>query len=213
MTKNIFLVILTALLILATIRTCNLQRELDSVEEETQFLKDHPSNSTQPSVNFSSSIELPKSKPFEVTPSKFTYPKLLLLGNWSPDSVLNAHESPSTQDSVAGISLNQNRLTLTFSNPLHGLHQAEFHIKPNDYEYVWVDGKLSAKRLPLLKRWEFHPYSALTFRPIHNLWDLEAGISFKTKSLNYNLGINGFYYPKFQKNPGIDAVIRITYTF
>lgn len=213
--KNLALLILVLLLTGMTIRTCRLQKsnkllheELNTTSESLTFLENHPVTKTDTVFRDVGEIKNPEGFKDEVKPSKVIHPKAE-----SPDSVSGSALKPSLRDSVSGISLNKNTFTLTFTNPSLGIHQSEFKIKPTEYQYTWVDGKLTAKRLSAWKRLEVKPYTSLSYRPFNNLWDLEAGISFKTKSLNYNLGINGFYYPQWQSKPGIDAQIRITYNF
>lgn len=214
--KNLALLILVLLLTGMTIRTCRLQKsnktlqkELDLSSESLTFLENHPVILTDTVYREVGNIKNPEGFRDEVKPSRVIHPK----NTESPDSVSGSSFKPSPRDSVSGISLNNNTFTLTFSNPSLGNHQSEFKIKPNEYQYTWVDGKLTAKRLSSWKRLEVKPYTSFSYRPFNNLWDLEAGISFKTKSLNYNLGVSGFYYPQWQSKPGIDAQIRITYNF
>lgn len=193
-----------------------LEHDLELTTSQLQFLKDHPTRTTDTVYLEPTQIQPPISLPHEVQPSKLILP----VTNSNPsgispelDSLASITSTSSRKDSITGINLNQGKFTLTFNNPLSGNHKAEYNILPSEYQYTWVDGKLTAKRLSTRKRLEIKPYTSLSYRPIHGLWDLEAGIAFKTKSFNYNLGLNGFYYPRWQKHPGLDAQIRITYNF
>lgn len=210
-TKNTLLVIAGILLALLTIKTCKLENELQTSNGQLQTLIDHPVTKTD-TVWETKIIQSPKELPNEVKPAKVTLPKeSQSLGGYNPGQTGMPAISP--RDSLIGIDLNKNKFILTFNNPNLGNHTSQFNIKPNEYQYIWVNGKLTAKRLPIIKRLELKPYTSLSYRPIHNLWDWDLGISFKTKSLNYNLGVNAFYYPKFQKNLGLDVQLRITYNF
>lgn len=218
--KNLTLVVLLLILFGMTIKTCRLQKTNHLLEEEleishsvTAFLKDHPITKTDTVFKEVEEILPPKPLPNLVKPSKVVFPKdeSSTIGNPQSDSVINS--SADLRGLISGINLNKNIFTLTLGNSLSGIHQTEYKIKPNEYQYTWVNGQLTAKKLPLIKRLEIKPYTSLSYRPIHQLWDLEAGISFKTKSLNYNLGLSGFYYPKWQSHPGLDVQIRITYNF
>lgn len=210
-TKNTLLAIAGILLALLTIKTCKLENELQTSNGQLQTLIDHPVTKTD-TVWETKIIQPPKELPNEVKPAKVTLPKeSQSLGGYNPSQTGMPAISP--RDSLIGINLNKNKFILTFNNPDLGNHTSQFNIKPNEYQYIWVNGKLTAKRLPIIKRLELKPYTSLSYRPIHNLWDWDLGISFKTKSLNYNLGVNAFYYPKFQKNPGLDVQLRITYNF
>lgn len=224
--KDITLVALLLITCGLTIKTCNLdnnnrelRKELDSSNSTVAFLQDHPVIKTDTVYKDSSTIHPPRPHPDVVKPSKVTLPtESKSLGELNPDHLASEEAilqdaGTSPRDSLIGFNLNKNLFTLTFQNPTFGYHTAEFKVKPTEYNYIWVDGKLTAKKLPLYKRLEIKPNISLSYRPIHNLWDLDAGLSFKTKSLNYNLGINAFYYPRWQSQPGLDAQIRITYNF
>lgn len=187
-----------------------LEHDLELTTSQLQFLKDHPIRTTDTVYLEPTQIQPPSPLTHEVQPSKLILP---VTNSNPPDPLPSSQSAFSREDSITGINLNQGKFTLTFNNPLSGNHKAEYNILPSEYQYTWVDGKLTAKRLSTRKRLEIKPYTSLSYRPIHGLWDLEAGIAFKTKSLNYNLGLNGFYYPRWQKHPGIDAQIRITYNF
>lgn len=224
--KDIALVALLVITCGLTIRTCNLDKhnrelqiELDSSNSSLAFLQDHPVIRTDTIFKDSASIQLPRPHSNVLKPLKVTHPtesksvKELNPGIQVSEEANTGTAGISLMDSLAGFDLNKNKITLTFSNTDFGYHTAEFNIRPTEYNYIWVDGKLTAKKLPLYKRLNISPNVSLSYRPIHNLWDLDAGISFKTKSLNYNLGINAFYYPRWQSQPGLDAQIRITYNF
>ena len=79
------------------------------------------------------------------------------------------------------------------------------------YQYRYVDGQLSKQKIPFYKR--FSPYVGISYRPFNNLWDLSGGISFKTKSFNYKLGLNLYYYPKFPNKVNLDLELGIIYNF
>lgn len=214
--KNTLLALLILFSLGMTIRTCKLERELKTSEHSLQFLIDHPIVHTDTFYTEAKNINPPKALPNEVIPSRVIHPNETKSLGGRPENTFEQVQDSSrltSRDSLIGIDLNQNLFTFTFQNPTFGYHQSQFNIKPDEYQYVWVDGKLTAKRLSVIKRMEFKPYTSLSYRPIHNLWDWEIGISFKTKSLNYNLGFNAFYYPQWQSKPGMDATIRITYNF
>ena len=221
--KDILLVLLVIVITGVTIKTCKLQNdnrllseELDTSEDQLAFLRDHPFTKTDTLYQDSAKLRKPQPLPSEVKPFRVIHPtesKSLTESSDIRIAEADSFSGISTRDSLIGVDLNKNQFTFTFKNSSLGIHSADFKIKPDEYHYVWVDGKLTAKRLPLVKRIKLAPYTSFSYRPIHNLWDLEVGISFKTKSLNYNLGLSGFYYPRWQSKPGMDATIRITYNF
>ena len=116
-------------------------------------------------------------------------------------------------DSVAAVELNKDRFKFTFQDTLGNLTQLDYEINPNKYRYIWVDGQLTTEKLSWYKKVSFKPYVQTEYRILNNLLDVEAGIKLKTEHLNYSVGINGFYYPKFQKNPGWDVKVGIQYEF
>ena len=44
-----------------------------------------------------------------------------------------------------------------------------------------------------------------------NLGDLGLGIGFKTQKVIYKVGMNGFWYPSFKKDPGLNLEFRLEY--
>lgn len=116
-------------------------------------------------------------------------------------------------DSVAAVELNKGSFKFTFKDSLGRISQLDYQINPDKYRYTWVDGQLTASKLPWHKKVQFKPFIDASYRPINNLADIEAGIRLKTNHLIYSVGINGFYYPKFQKNPGWDVKLNLQYEF
>lgn len=194
------LVVMLFISLVLTIRTCKLQKELDKAVEDKEFLLDHPITETE---TIWREVIKPKQLPNEVKPKTKIY---------SNDNITHSTEMNKDTDSIVGVDLNKSKLTFTFQNQ-DGLHQSIFQIKPNEYHYVWVDGVLTAKRLSVFQRIEFKPYTSLSYRPFHNLLDLDLGISLKHGNVTYSIGGNLFYYPKYKSSPGIDAVVKISYQF
>lgn len=216
--KDILITVLVISLAVMTIKTCKLEKTRETLQDELNlsnnslsFLMDHPVIKTDTVYRDPKTIRPPEPFQDEVKPSKIIQPK------WNPSDTAIVNHNPPPQllltDSIIGFNLNKNRFTLTFQNPFLGNHQSEFNIRPDEYQYTWANGTLTAKKLSVWRRLEVKPFTSLSYRPIHNLWDVEVGLSFKTKSLNYTLGLNGFYYPRWQSSPGLDAQIRITYNF
>lgn len=79
------------------------------------------------------------------------------------------------------------------------------------YQYRYVNGTLSKEKIPFRKR--FSPYIEAKYRPFNNMYDLSGGISFKTKNINYKLGLNMYYYPRISSKVGMDLELSVIYNF
>lgn len=116
------------------------------------------------------------------------------------------------QDSLFQILLEASQLSLSMENTRTGIRTTRrYPINLEEYTYNWYQGKLSSEYIG--KDFKIQPYAYAKYRIFNNLLDLGTGISFKTKKLNYNLGINAFSYPKFNRNIGIDLEVGIKYNF
>ena len=107
--------------------------------------------------------------------------------------------------------LDNNNLKLNLQNTKGEVYSKEFKINLNSYSYNYVNNKLTSKKVPFYKKFDF--FTELTVRPFNNLWDLDLGLEYKTNKFNYTLGLNGFYYPNQKKNLGSDLFLRIRYKF
>ena len=74
-----------------------------------------------------------------------------------------------------------------------------------------MNGTLSKEKIPFRKR--FSPYIGAKYRPFNNMYDLSGGISFKTKNINYKLGLNMYYYPRISSKVGMDLELSVIYNF
>lgn len=79
------------------------------------------------------------------------------------------------------------------------------------YKYNWVNNQLTRKPINFLER--FKPYTYISYRYFHNVMDAGFGLSFKTKTLIYKVGVNTFYYPKYKKDFGLDLEFKLEYNF
>lgn len=117
----------------------------------------------------------------------------------------------SNQDSLFQILLEEYKLQLNLVNPETGTYSSRiFPINLEDYTYNWYQGTLTTEKR---KRLSLKPYAYARYRIFNNLLDLGTGISFKTKNLDYNLGINAFHYPSLKKGIGFDLEVGIKYNF
>lgn len=89
-------------------------------------------------------------------------------------------------------------------------HEDQYILDLSQYNYQYVGNKLTSKKVNRVK---LYPEIGYTYRPLNKLHDIDLSINFKTTRINYKVGLNGFYYPSFQKNPGWDFVLGISYKF
>ena len=87
----------------------------------------------------------------------------------------------------------------------------DFELNLDFYKYNWVNGQLTCKPISFFQR--FKPYAYISYRYFHNVIDGGIGLSFKTKTLIYKVGINTFYYPQYKKDLGLDLELKLEYNF
>lgn len=157
-------------------------------------------------------------KPFEPEPtfSQFVKPKRILVY----DTIINVvHKvkdsisySISSQDSLFQFILEKDKIKLNLFNQTSGIYSSRiFPINLEDYQYNWYQGNLTSEYVG--KKLKIKPYAYAKCRVFHHLMDMGAGISFKTKKFDYNLGINVYHYPSYMKGIGTDLEISIKYNF
>lgn len=87
----------------------------------------------------------------------------------------------------------------------------DFELNLDFYKYNWVNNQLTYKPIPFYQR--IKPYAYISYRYFHNVIDGGIGLSFKTKTLIYKVGINTFYYPQYKKDLGLDLELKLEYNF
>lgn len=92
-----------------------------------------------------------------------------------------------------------------------GSTSKDFELDLDFYNYNWVNNQLTRKPINFLER--FKPYTYISYRYFHNVMDAGFGLSFKTKTLIYKVGVNTFYYPKYKKDLGLDLEFKLEYNF
>lgn len=129
-----------------------------------------------------------------------------------PGTQPTSHMTRSTVDSLIQFILDPKLLKLSYLNKDNqNYFTREYNLDLNDYSYYWTGNTLSKKEIKPIKK--IKSFLSGSIRPINNLWDFNTGLYFETKSLNYKLGFNSFYYPKFQKSLGFDVEFTVTYNF
>lgn len=119
----------------------------------------------------------------------------------------NYPESPK----LLQILSNRDKLSITTFNTDCRTVTEEYQVDYGRYEYNYLEGKLTKKKTSFLKK--FNPVVQYTFRPAHNLHDLDFGLKYNTSKFNYEAGLNFNYYPQFRDNLGLDPYLRISYNF
>lgn len=112
-------------------------------------------------------------------------------------------------DSIIQMLLSKDNMSLSFRSPIGGYLSKEFNLDLDKYQYNWVNGNLTQKKLGFKLKVE--PYAYVKYRYFNRMADAGIGISFKTRNLQYKLGLNGFYYQCLQNKLGTDLEFSITY--
>ena len=199
--KNIVTLILIGFTIYLCFRNYKLSREVDSLELAVNEIPDtvYTEKPFKPEKKYSEKIE-----PGKILVHDNKQPTLF------PDSMLR-QPVISNQDSLVQIVLKKDKLNLSLFNKETNTYSTRlFPIDLNKYSYNWYEGQLTQKRI---KRFSLNPYIYGKYRPFNNLLDMGTGIEFKTNRFNYKLGINAFYYPKFQSGIGTDLEFSVQYRF
>lgn len=210
MKEKIKSLILFALVIVIAGMTICLYKQRQKLKTANELIENYETVSehrTSPPDTVYEVIEKPSKLNTTMIPSTVTLPPS------KKESTRDEVGVPKMTDSVAAVELNKNHFKFTFQDSLGNLSQLDYEIRPDKYQYIWVDGMLTTQKLPWHKRVSLKPFAEASYRPLNNLLDVEAGIKLKTQHINYSVGVNGFYYPKFQKNPGWDVKIGIQYEF
>lgn len=199
--KNIVTLILLGFTIYLCFRNYKLSREVDSLELAVNEIPDtvYTEKPFKPEKKYSEKVE-----PDRILVYDNKQPTL------SPDFMLR-QPLISKQDSLVQLVLKRNKLNLSLLNKESNTYSTRsFQIDLNKYSYNWYEGQLTQKRI---KRFSLNPYIYGKYRPFNNLLDMGTGIEFKTNRFNYKLGINAFYYPKFQSGIGTDLEFSVQYKF
>lgn len=129
-----------------------------------------------------------------------------------PDSaVAGIPVNVSKEDSIVQFTLDKDQLNISlFNKESDSYSTRQFKLDLGGYKYNWYDGQLTQKKV---KRLSLSPYVYGKYRPFNQLFDVGSGLSIKTKSFNYKLGVNAFCYPKFFSGIKADLEFSITYNF
>lgn len=115
-----------------------------------------------------------------------------------------------SNDSVVQFLIDRKNLTLTTYNPTaHKFATDEYKLDLDRFKYNWQPSTgLTRKKNRYLS---VQPYVKTGYQPIHSIFDLGTGISFKTRSLDYNIGISLSRDKRLNPNVSLDVEISIVY--
>lgn len=200
--KNIATLILIGFTIYLCFRNYKLSREVNSLEQAVNEIPDtvYIKKPFKPEKKFSEEKEPDRILIYDKKKSDSL-----------PDDNSIRQNLISKQDSLVQVVLKRNQLNLSLLNKETNTYSTRlFQIDLDKYSYNWYEGQLTQKRV---KRFSLNPYIYGKYRPFNNLLDMGTGIEFKTNRFNYKLGINAFYYPKFQSGIGTDLEFSVQYKF
>lgn len=200
--KNIVTLILIGFTIYLCFRNYKLSREVNSLEQAVNEIPDtvYIKKPFKPEKKFSEEKEPDRILVYDKKKSDSL-----------PDDNPIRQNLISKQDSLVQVVLKRNQLNLSLLNKETNTYSTRlFQIDLDKYSYNWYEGQLTQKRV---KRFSLNPYIYGKYRPFNNLLDMGTGIEFKTNRFNYKLGINAFYYPKFQSGIDTDLEFSVQYKF
>ncbi len=115
-----------------------------------------------------------------------------------------------SNDSVVQFLVNRKNLTITTYNPVANKFSTnEWDLDFDRYKYNWQPstGLTQEKN----RYFSIQPYIQARYQPIHSVMNLGTGISFKTRKLDYNIGINLNHDKRLNKNLYLDLEVSVIY--
>ena len=125
--------------------------------------------------------------------------------NFNPQFLGRYPEAPK----LVQMTTNRGQLELTTLSTRGILQTTSYNFNPELYNYNYYGNALTYKRKPFYQN--LNPTVEFMVRPINNMYDINIGIEYKTRNIQYELGMNGHYYPatKF----GYGPYLKVKYTF
>ena len=113
-------------------------------------------------------------------------------------------------DSLVQILLDEKSLRISFKDDSLGFYfSKDFELDLSSYKYNFVNNSLTTYKKSIFAK--LKPYAYISYRYPQNLGDLGLGIGFKTQKVIYKVGMNGFWYPSFKTDPGLNLEFRLEY--
>lgn len=116
-----------------------------------------------------------------------------------------------TAEKLIQLQLCQENLAMTLLTTSGKVIQKQYSVQPNYRSYNYSDNQLTSKRTKFVNH--FKPFMEVGVRPFQKLLDMNLGLQYDTSKLNYELGINSYYYPELDSNVGVDMFLKLRYKF
>lgn len=213
MLKNYCKYFCVTLLLGSTIYLCFRNFQLHQQVNQLQ-VKQNPSNKSKSDTVFITKPFNPiGAYPITEIPNLVTY--------YLPDSHANsAHSIDQVKgdhllqllkpDSLVQILLDEKSLRISFKDDSLGSYfSKDFELDLSSYKYNFINNSLTKYKKSIFAK--LKPYAYISYRYPQNLGDLGLGIGFKTQKVIYKVGMNGFWYPSFKKDPGLNLEFRLEY--
>ena len=200
------------LLLGITIYLCFRNFQLHQQVNQLQ-VKQNPSKSKSDTVFITKPFNPIGAYPITEIPNLVTY--------YLPDSHANsAHSIDQVKgdhllqllkpDSLVQILLDEKSLRISFKDDSLGFYfSKDFELDLSSYKYNFINNSLTKYKKSIFAK--LKPYAYISYRYPQNLGDLGLGIGFKTQKVIYKVGMNGFWYPSFKKDPGLNLEFRLEY--
>ena len=212
MLKNYCKYFCVTLLLGITIYLCFRNFQLHRQVNQLQ-VKQNPSKSKSDTVFITKPFNPIGAYPITEIPNLVTY--------YIPDSHANSAKSTDQikgdtllqllkPDSLVQILLDEKSLRISFKDDSLGFYfSKDFELDLSSYKYNFINNSLTKYKKSIFAK--LKPYAYISYRYPQNLGDLGLGIGFKTQKVIYKVGINGFWYPSFKKDPGLNLEFRLEY--
>ena len=196
----------------STIYLCFRNFQLHQQVNQLQ-VKQNPSKSKSDTVFITKPFNPIGAYPITEIPNLVTY--------YLPDSHANsAHSIDQVKgdhllqllkpDSLVQILLDEKSLRISFKDDSLGSYfSKDFELDLSSYKYNFINNSLTKYKKSIFAK--LKPYAYISYRYPQNLGDLGLGIGFKTQKVIYKVGMNGFWYPSFKKDPGLNLEFRLEY--
>lgn len=201
------------LLLGSTIYLCFRNFQLHQQVNQLQVKQNHSNKSKSDTVFITKPFNPIGAYPITEIPNLVTY--------YLPDSHANsAHSIDQVKgdhllqllkpDSLVQILLDDKSLRISFKDDSLGSYfSKDFELDLSSYKYNFINNSLTKYKKSIFAK--LKPYAYISYRYPQNLGDLGLGIGFKTQKVIYKVGMNGFWYPSFKKDPGLNLEFRLEY--
>lgn len=116
-----------------------------------------------------------------------------------------------TNPKLLQVLLSSNNLELSLLDTDGQISTQQYALDLDKFKYNYQPFGMTYQKNSFLKR--LKPFAEIQFRPINLLLDVNLGIYYKTSKINYEIGLNGFYYPHLKTYPGGDIYFKLRYEF